>query len=138
MKNELEVKNVAMDKEGRVIIFEVGDVTCGNIYIHSGTDSTSRGKRENYFSEVVPQLLINHKEHGYIGGDLNCIIEKEDATHHPESKVSPSLKRLVKTFNWSDSFRSLHPKSKSYSRYYKTDKVQGSSRIDRCFHCSLG
>ena len=76
VKNELEVKNIAMDKEGRIIIFEVGELTCGNMYIHSGTDSISRGKREQYFAEIVPQLLINHKEHGFIGGDLNSIIEK--------------------------------------------------------------
>ena len=134
VKNDFEVKNVAMDKEGRIIIFEVGDMTCGNLYIHSGTDAVSRGKREHYFSEVVPQLLINHKDYGFIGGDLNSIIEKEDATHHPEAKVSPSMKRLVKTFKWSDSFRTLHPNSRTYSRYYKTDRIDGASRIDRCYH----
>ena len=135
IKNELEAENIAMDKEGRVIIFEVGGITCGNLYIHSGTDSVSRNKRENYFSEVVPQLLINHKQHGFIGGDLNSIIEKEDATHNPESKISKSMKRLVKTFKWSDSYRSLHPKSKAYSRYYKHDRIgEGASRIDRCYH----
>ena len=94
VKNEFEVKNVAMDKEGRIIIFEVGNLTFGNMYIPSETDSISRGKRENCFSETIPQLLINHKDHGIIGGDLNCIIEKEDATNNPETKISPSLKRL--------------------------------------------
>ena len=58
VKNEFDVKNIAMDKEGRIIIFEVGDITFGNMYIYSGTDSISRGKRKNYFSEVIPQLLI--------------------------------------------------------------------------------
>ena len=134
VKNEFEVKNVAMDKEGRIIIFEVGNLTFGNMYIPSGTDSISRGKRENCFSETIPQLLINHKDHGIIGGDLNCIIEKEDATNNPETKISPSLKRLFKTFQWSDSFRSLHPYSKVYSRYYSTERVEGASRIDRCYH----
>ena len=133
VKNEFDVKNIAMDKEGRIIIFEVGDITFGNMYIYSGTDSTSRGKRENYFSEVIPQLLINQREFGIIGGDFNCITEKEDATHHPEAKTSPALKRLVKTFGWSDNFRALHPKSKSFSRYYKTDRGEGASRIDRCY-----
>ena len=135
VKTEFDVENLAMDKEGRVIIFEVGGVTCGNLYIHSGTDAASRSKRENYFSEVVPQLLINHKQHGFIGGDLNSIIDKNDATHNPESKISPAMKRLVGTFKWEDSFRVLHPSSKSFSRYYKHDRTgNGASRIDRCYH----
>ena len=135
IKNEFEVENVAMDKEGRVIIFEVGGVTCGNLYIHSGTDSVARGKRENYFSEVVPQLLINHRQHGFVGGDLNSITEKADATHNPESKISPSMKRLVKTFKWTDSYRILHPQSKVFSRHYRHDRTgEGASRIDRCYH----
>ena len=135
IKNELEAENIVMDKEGRVIIFEVGGITCGNLYIHSGTDSMSKNRRENYFSEVVPQLLINHRQQGFIGGDFNSIIDKEDATHNPESKISTSMKRLVKTFKWSDSFRSLHPRSKAYSRYYKHDRIgEGASRIDKCYH----
>ena len=133
VRNEVEVKNIAMDNEGRIIIFEVGDLTCGNMYIHSGTDANSRSQRENYFAEVVPRLLINHRDNGFIGGDLNCIIEKEDATNNPETKISPSLKRLVKTFRWSDSFRLLHPSSKIFSRYYSTDRYEGASRIDRCY-----
>ena len=44
VKNEFEVKNVAMDSEGRVIIFEVGGITCGNLYMQSGTDAMSREK----------------------------------------------------------------------------------------------
>ena len=135
VKNEFEPENIAMDREGRVIIFEVGGITCGNFYIDSGTDAMSRGKRENYFSEIVPQVMVNHKQHGFVGGDLNCIVDKQDATHNPESKISPSLKRLVKNFGWEDSFRSLYPQSKSFSRYYKHDRIgEGASRIDRCYH----
>ena len=70
VKNEFNAENITMDKEGRVIIFEIGGVTCGNFYMPSGTDAMSRGRRENYFSEVIPQLLIKHKQHGFVGGDL--------------------------------------------------------------------
>ena len=45
------------------------------------------------------------------------------------------MKRLVKTFKWSDSYRSLHPKTEANSRYYFHDRIgQGASRIDRCYH----
>ena len=135
VKNDFEIKNINMDKEGRVIIFEVGGITFGNLYLPSGTDGLSRGKREQYLSEVVPQLLINHKQLGIIGGDLNCISKKEDATHNPESKISPSMKRLEKTFSWKDSFRALHPDATVFSRYYNHDRIgQGASRIDRCYY----
>ena len=80
MKNEYYAENITMDKDGRVIIFEIGGVTCGNFYIQSGTDASSRGKRENYFSEVIPQLLINHKQHGFVGGDLNSIVDNGTKT----------------------------------------------------------
>ena len=53
VKNEYNVENITMDKEGRVIIFEIGGITCGNFYIQSGTDALSRGKREQYFAEVI-------------------------------------------------------------------------------------
>ena len=79
VKNEFQAENITMDKEGRVIIFEIGGVTCGNFYIQSGTDAMSRGKRENYFSEVIPQLLINHRQHGFVGGDFSSIVKKENA-----------------------------------------------------------
>ena len=135
VKNDFEVKNIGMDTEGRVIIFEVGGITCGNLYLPSGSDGQSRAKREHYLSEVVPQLLINHKQIGAIGGDFNCISKKEDATYIPESKISPSMKRLEKVFHWKDSFRELHPLRKTFSRYYNDKKTgQGASRIDRCYH----
>ena len=134
VKNEFQIENVTMDKEGRIIVFEIDGITCGNFYIQSGTDGLSRAKRENYFSEIIPQLLINRKQHGFVGGDFNSIIQKEDATHNQESKMSPSLKRLVSTFHWKDSFRVLHPQAKEFSRYYNHDKSgPGASRIDRCY-----
>ena len=45
------------------------------------TDSKSRTSRENYCCEVIPSLLINSREVGIVGGDLNCIIDKRVATH---------------------------------------------------------
>ena len=133
VKNEFGVENIVMDKEGRIIIFDVGDLTFGNMYIHSGTDSLARGRRENYFSETVPQLLINHKDSGFIGGDLNCIIEKEDATNNPESKISPSLKL--------SELKQVHPMIKQWydqecskiALQSKSDDSQTSEKI-RIYH----
>ena len=69
---------------------------------------------------------------GVCGGDFNCIVSKDDATRNPDSKLSPSLKRLVKTFSWQDSFRTLFPSSKTFSRYYGSETYgEGASCIDR-------
>ena len=123
-----------MDTSGRAIVFNIGEITLGNFYGHSGTDARSRSSRENLFSEVVPQLLINRKQVGCIGGDWNCKVEKIDATVNPESKISNTLKRVIKVFDMSDSFRSIHPKDKIFSRYYSDTRGSGASRIDRQYH----
>ena len=71
---------------------------------------------------------------GCVGGDLNCIIDKSDATNHPDAKMSNSLKRVIKVFNMKDSFRSLYPKVKAFSRYYGDTRGKGATRIDRQYH----
>ena len=135
VKNELNVENISCDSNGRIIIFDIDNLTFGNFYLPSGTDADSRSKRENYFCETIPNLLINSKDSGCLGGDFNSIIDKNDATKNPESKISPGLKRLVKTFAWHDSFRKLFPNSKVFSRYYGSERFgDGASRIDRDYH----
>ena len=134
MQNDLTIENVMYDTGGRVIVFEIAGVAFGNLYLPSGTDNSSRSSREKYSAEIVPQILVNRQSSGCIGGDLNCITNKIDATNNPETKMSPSLGRLVKTFEWTDSFRSLHPKSLTFSRYYDIRGVSGASRIDRQYH----
>ena len=133
IKSEFVVENVRCDSDGRVLIFDVGPMTFGNLYFNSGTDSVARGGREKICSEVLPNLLINSKENGCIGGDLNCIIDKKDATKYPEAKMSKCLQRLVKLRNWKDSFRQLYPTTQKFSRFYENSRAEGASRIDRCY-----
>ena len=45
--------------------------------------------------------------------------------------MSPSLKRLINVRNLKDTFRSLHPTSSHYSRYYSRGGEEGATRIDR-------
>ena len=131
VKNDLMVENVMCDTKGRILIFEIAGVNFGNMYLPSGTDAASRSSRENYFGETVPQILVNRKCNGCLGGDFNCITNKQDATHYPEAKMSPCLTRLMKTFGWVDSFRSLHPNTTTFSRYYESRGCSGATRIDR-------
>ena len=94
IRADLEYTNVKFDTAGRAIVFDIGEISFGNFYAHSGTDNISRSNRENYFSETVPSLLTSCKPSGCMGGDLNSITEKIDATTYPGAKMSPSFKRL--------------------------------------------
>ena len=134
IKSCLSFENVRTDSEGRVIIFDVGDMTFGNFYLHSGTDASSRSGRERYCCEVLPNLLVNSRDTGCVGGDFNCIVNKVDATQYPEAKMSKGLQRLIYLKNWQDSFRSLYPSSKTFSRYYENSRAEGATRIDRSYN----
>ena len=134
VSSTLQPENIKLDTNGRVIVFNLGDFTFGNVYLPSGNDPVMRSARENYSAEVIPQLLTNCKESGCIGGDWNSITDACDATKNQGQKMSPSLKRLIKTFQWADSFRSLHPKALVFSRYYEHSKFgEGATRIDRLY-----
>ena len=137
VKGDLKVDNVSFDTEGRVIVFDIGNITFSNVYLEAGTDAISRTGRENYCGEVIPNLLVNRSQNGYIGGDWNCIVSKVDATHYPESKMSPCLKRLCKAYNWKDSHRINYPDAKEFSHYYEAGSVQGATRIDRQYNWGL-
>ena len=128
----LEPRNIKLDTQGRVIVFDISDVTFANVYLPSGNDSVMRNLREDYLSLSIPQLLINRKDNGCIGGDWNCITEDFDATKNHAQKRSPSLKRVINTFSWSDSYRQLHKNKIIYSRYYANNlHGNGATRIDR-------
>ena len=135
ISSDYQAENIVLDSNGRAIFFDIGPLTVGNIYLPSGNDAAAKSGRENYFSETLPQLLLNRKECGIIGGDINCILAKIDCTHHPGSKISQGLGRFIQTFDMKDSFRSLFPTSKVYSHYYHTVQLgQGATRIDTSFN----
>ena len=135
IRSDLELTNIRNDDQGRIIIFDAAGCTWSNIYLPSGTDGPSRSLREKYSSEILPTLLLLRLPQGVAGGDLNCTISLADSNRNPQSKISPSLRNLVNAFNWKDSFRSLHPITKQYSRYYSNEHHgEGASRIDRSYH----
>ena len=135
IRNEFILENINTDTGGRMIAFDIGNITFCNLYLPAGNDPVMRSSRENFAAEIIPKILINKKENLCIGGDLNGIIDKKDATKNPETKISPCFKRLVSAFSWTDSFRSLHPVKEAFSRYYYNDHHgEGATRIDRMYH----
>ena len=69
VKSCLSVEDIILHHSGRLIFFNIGGVTFGNIYLPSGTDGPSRHSRENFCGETIPNLLINSKQSGIVGGD---------------------------------------------------------------------
>ena len=102
VSSNLSTENLKTDANGRIIAFSIENMT-------SGSDPAMKNARENYSAEIIPQILINCKEFGCVGGDWNNITENIDATKNQAQKQSKSLKRLLQNFNWVDSFRHLHP-----------------------------
>ena len=132
---DLEVTNIHTDDSGRVIVFDTADCTWTNLYLPSGTAANHRALREHYSSVVIPELMISRLAQGAVGGDLNCIISNIDCSRDPKPKTSPSLRNLVSTFSWIDSYRSLYPRVRQYYRYYSHAlQGEGATIIKRSYH----
>ena len=94
VKTDLDISNVAMDNNGRVIIFDICEHTQVNLYLPAGSDAENKNRREEYFSLTLPQLLQNRRNCGIVGGDFNCIVDAIDSSNNPDLKISKGLKRL--------------------------------------------
>ena len=135
VRSDLDVTNIHTDDDGRVIVFDAAGSTWSNLYLPSGSDGNSRAKREHYFSEIIPQLMVRRLAQGAAGGDFNSIIALNDSTRNPHTKVSPSCRNLVRAFSWCDSFRKMYPRAPTYSRHSDhPHHGSGASRIDRSYH----
>ena len=68
VRNTLDINNINIDTEGRIIKCDVGGITFANVYAPSGSDGDSRSHRERIFGDSLPNILINRKDNGIIGG----------------------------------------------------------------------
>ena len=48
-------------------MFNIGPMTLANLYLPCGTDAGSGSRRENYFAETIPQLLLYRLGSGCMG-----------------------------------------------------------------------
>ena len=62
VSNNLITENIKCDTNGRVIAFDLGNITFCNVYLPSGSDPIMKNSRENYSAETIPQILINSKD----------------------------------------------------------------------------
>ena len=64
IRTEFEHMNVRCDTEDRAIILYIEDMTIGNLYGHSRTDSSTRSKREVFYGDTLPNLMVNSRNNG--------------------------------------------------------------------------
>lgn len=136
--NKFSTSNELLHPSGRIIAFDIGNLTLANIYLPSGSESSAKNQREDLCGQTIPNMLLSAKKSGLIGGDWNCITHTTDCTHHPEPKMSPNLKKITSILKWKDTFRLLYPKTSTYSHFYcrqmtGTGLTQGASRLDRSY-----
>ena len=135
VRSDIEVSNIHTDNEGRIIVLDAAECTWANLYLPSGSDGRSKTKRENYFAEIIPQLLARKLKQGAAGGDFNSIVRHIDSNKSPESRVSPACKSLVAAFEWTDSYRDIYPTTLQYSRHMThAHHGHGATRLDRAYH----
>ena len=86
VRNSYFPEDVILHQSGRIIIFNIGNTTFGNVYLPSGTDGQSRASRESFSGEIIPTLMINSRPNGLIGGDWNNIIPPVHCTNVSQSE----------------------------------------------------
>ena len=90
VKSDLEIKNVSMDQEGRVIVFDVGEhFTCGNFYLPCGTDRIAKGKRENIAQRSYQIYLSTTEEWVSVGEILIALPTNQMQQEMLRSKCRP-------------------------------------------------
>ena len=70
VRSSLPLEDIILHQSGRIILFNIGDISFGNVYLPSGTDGISRNSRETFCGETIPNLMVNAKSSGLIGGGL--------------------------------------------------------------------
>ena len=106
---------------GRVQLVTVGALPFLNIHAESN-DLTA------YFNRLRPHL--DSPISPVLVGDFNCIQEPLDCTPGLIRHTCQALGRILRTYSYTDSFRSLHPASRTYS-FHRRGMLP--SRLDRAY-----
>ena len=48
INNQFQIQNLKMNTNGRVIVFDINEITFGNVYLQSGNEATLKHTREHY------------------------------------------------------------------------------------------
>ena len=129
-KTSVKVSEINQLIERRAQSIKCAGETYINVYAPSG--SGNRRERWNFFNELFAHILqVGGDKLPVMAGDWNAILEQCDTTRNFESKLCKVLARLVRTLNYTDSFRHLHPGAREYTFHRGANIAQ--SRLDRVY-----
>jgi exodeoxyribonuclease-3 len=116
------------DKEGRVLYFEIDDITIVNTYFPSGSSGDERQKvKMEFLQDYIPfiQSLLIEKQKVVVAGDFNICHQAIDI-HDPVGNKNSSgflleerewLSEFI-NIGFIDSFRYLHPEEKHHYSWW--------------------
>ena len=140
IKKDLQVKDILLGGNGRIIGVLFNSVKVFNLYPKSGTQN--RNLREVFFRQELPHLLKfwdNFKVDSIFCGDFNCIYRKQDSVNNPDAHFQPGLVKFMKSYDLSDDFISVHGEvTDVYSRVTSRSKTRIDlilSNTNRCLSC---
>jgi endonuclease/exonuclease/phosphatase family metal-dependent hydrolase len=120
----IELSNITKIPSGRAIAAEFKGIWLLNIYAPSG--AAKRKEREQLFNTDLTYLLRAAPEKMILGGDFNCVLDKNDTTGH--FNYSRCLAQLIQGFTLRDAWAN-NPAVQAYAHYSNT----GASRLDRIY-----
>ena len=85
---------------------------CGNVFLNVyGPSGNDRKLERNLFygTDLYYAVRTFSQNLPFIIGDYNCILEDSDTLANPSNKKCAALLDLVSTFEYTDSFKHLHP-----------------------------
>ena len=134
-KKKLEINDVILSSDGRIIAIKLSDLQVWNIYAPSGSEN--KKKRDLFFREAVSNLMSLWKDKTTKTiqmGDFNCAQRLEDSENvkYQKSHIQDSLLELLKEFHLKDELYKV--KNKKISGIYSRETVISKTRID--FICS--
>lgn len=125
VRKSMNISNVLLESNGRIVSLVVNGVNFVNVYAHSG--SNYRRERNDLFTNLI-SVHLSKQEASYsvIGGDFNCTLEEGDR-NAMSSGICAGLKNLVDLFRLKDVAKE---KKKAEYTFFRGESA---SRLDRFY-----
>lgn len=127
-KTGLEVSDIKVLEENRMLSLKLGGVIFVNIYGHSGR--RMRFERRRLYGETLEQFIRDSRPFlPVFFGDFNCIIQNIDALNNPAQKKCDALSALVRQYVYEDAYRIFYPNHQQFTLI----RNNSGSRLDRFY-----
>ena len=127
IRKTLDVSNVMLEPEGRLIRATINSMVFVIIYAPSG--KVNREDRQIFFSRTLPAYAALIKEPVTIMGDFNAVDLASDRQQQSSARVDRGFVKVIKSLELTDVWRMLRPDDAGHTFHHP----RGSSRIDRVF-----